>query len=87
MWVRDNYNKENEMEKDLVSGDIGSVAKYDVAFKSGALCAELDFAKSGCSAGLIVKIDAEAIIAAIKAAIPGHFEDAVLDAAVALLKA
>ncbi len=74
-------------DKDLVSGKVGDKGAYDVAFKGGALVGEFDFSPApGVVAKMQVALDAEIVLVAIKNAIPGHFDDAIIDAAIALLK-
>lgn len=78
------------MEKEIAEGAIGTVGHYDLAFKEGKLSLKLGMSKD---LGLIsvksdneIGIPARAVMEAIKAAIPGHFEDGLLDAAVKLLE-
>ncbi len=66
-------------DKDLVGGNLGSVGKYDVAFKGGQLVAEVDANIGSSSAGIVVKIDAKQILDAIKAKIPGQIDDAIIN--------
>lgn len=64
---------------DLAKGDIGPEAKYDVVFTEGKLRAELKYAGVMGGAGLYVEVGADQVVEAIKAAIPGKVDDAVLD--------
>lgn len=73
------------MEAELVEGKIADKADYKVEFKDGKLCAELSANLPLLDAGIVIKVKAEAVLDALKAAIPGHFDDAVLDAAKLLL--
>lgn len=66
------------VEKDFAQGNIGSVGKYDVAFKSGQMVLEIDAVAGASSAGLIIKIDAAQVMDAIAKAIPGTVDDAVI---------
>lgn len=72
-------------DKNFASGQVGSEAKYDVAFKEGKLCAELVYDGAVAEAGVVVKIKGAAVLDAIKAAIPGHFDDVLIDEAKELL--
>ena len=74
------------MEASILSGKIGDVGQYAVEFKGGKLVSKVDVASPVIEAGAYVNIPAEAVIAALKAAIPGHFDDVLLDGALALLK-
>jgi hypothetical protein len=65
------------MEGELAKGSLGSVGKYDMAFKGGQLVVELDAGVSFGSAGLVLKLDAAAVIDALAGAIPGSIDDAV----------
>ena len=71
--------KEGKMEKELVQGKIGEVGKYDVAFKEGKLVIEVGASVAIGEAGLSVKIGAKQVLDAIKAAIPGKIDDAIID--------
>lgn len=64
---------------DIVEGPIGTVGKYDVEFKEGALVVEIDANVAIGTAGLVVKIDAGKVMDAIKNAIPGKVDDAIID--------
>jgi len=75
------------MEKDIVDGKIGAVGAYDVEFKEGKLVAKLDVEKVGVGASVAVFIKAEAVLEAIKKAIPGQIDDAVLNILEGVLKA
>lgn len=75
------------MEKDLVSGNLGKDAKYDVAFKEGKLVLELDADFGLLTGGVVVKVDASSVIDAIEKAIPGQLDDAVLEMLKGALKA
>jgi hypothetical protein len=51
--------------KELVDGKLGSVGKYDLAFKEGQLVIELDAGLGASSAGLVLKIDGRQVLDAI----------------------
>lgn len=73
---------------DLAKGDIGPEAHYDVVFADAKLKAELKYAGAMGGAGLYVEVGVEQVVEAIKKAIPGQIDDAVLDVLkVALLAA
>ncbi len=65
------------MEQDIAQGTIGSVGKYDVAFKEGNLVVEVDANVEIGSAGIVLKLDAGKVLDALAAAIPGQIDDAV----------
>jgi hypothetical protein len=67
------------MEAVISDGQIGPEAKYDVAFKGGKLVLSLDYQGKMAGAGVSVSVDANAVISAIEAAIPGKLDDAVLE--------
>lgn len=74
------------MEKDLAEGKIGDAGSYDVEFKDGKLVAKVGLAKDavpGVSVhgDLSVEVSARAVIEALKKAIPGVIDDAVLELA------
>jgi hypothetical protein len=73
------------MEKELASGQIGSVGKYEVAFKGGKLVAEIDASEGPLEEGLVLKLDAGKVLDALAKAIPGTLDDALLGAAKAAL--
>lgn len=64
------------MDKDLSSGPIGSVGKYDVAFKGGKLIltANMDL-PPGEKLNASFEVDANKVLDALKAAIPGKLDD------------
>lgn len=66
------------MEAHIVGGALGSVGKYDVAFKGGQLVAEVDVNEGPFVGGLVVKLDAGKVLDALAAAVPGSIDDAVI---------
>lgn len=74
------------MEAQILEGALGKLGKYDVEFKDGKLCLALEYDGGVADAGIVVKIDAESVLVALKNTIPGHFDDAIIDGAIALLK-
>lgn len=80
------------MEKDIIEGPIGNVGNYDVEFKGGFLVAKVGIAAQpladvvSIGGGLEVKIGADALIDAIKKAIPGQIDDAILEVVKSALK-
>ncbi len=75
------------MDKDIAQGGLGSVGKYDVAFKGGQLVLECDAAAVVGSVGVVVKVDAAKVLDALAAAIPGSIDDAVFSVIKAALLA
>lgn len=76
-----------KMEKDIVEGKIGSIGSYDLEFKQGKLQFELKAAAPfGVSAGMVVEMEADAVIDAIAKAIPGQIDDAIFGVIKAALK-
>lgn len=67
------------MEAEIIKGEIGQIGKYDLAFKEGQLVLELDALLGKSSAGLVLRIDAKDVLEAIKKAIPGQIDDAVIN--------
>jgi len=65
------------MEKDIVDGQIGEIGSYDVEFKEGKLVAKIGLEKVGLGVNLQVSINSDAVIEAIKKAIPGQIDDAI----------
>lgn len=77
-------------DKEFIQGKIGSVGTYDVEFRAGKFIARVDVSHEategvGVSADVELSIDAGKVIDAIARAIPGHFDDAVLELAKKLL--
>lgn len=66
------------MEAEIIKGEMGKVGKYDLAFKEGQLVLEIDALLGKSSAGLLLKIDAKDVLEAIKIAIPGKIDDAII---------
>lgn len=73
------------MEKEIVAGEIGSEANYKVEIKEGKLQASLVYQGKQAGVGANVNIGIGAVLDAIKEAIPGHFDDALIDGAKKLL--
>lgn len=73
------------MEGQIVAGNIGPEANYKVSFAEGKLVLESGYVGADAEAGAFIKVKAGAVLDALKAAIPGHFDDAVIDGAKALL--
>lgn len=65
---------------DVAQGQVGPEAKYDVAFEGGSLKAKLDYSGQLGGAGLYVSIGAKQVLEALKKAIPGVVDDAVISA-------
>jgi hypothetical protein len=75
------------MEKKIVEGQLGKEAVYKVEFKEGKLCAEVLYDSPMFDAGVVLKLDAETVLEALKKAIPGAIDDVVIDSAKKLIKA
>lgn len=75
------------MEGTLTEGALGSVGKYDVKFEQGKLVVEVMASASVGDVGLVAKVDAEKVLDALAAAIPGKIDDAVFGLIKAALKA
>jgi hypothetical protein len=73
------------MEKDLVDKKLGDKAEVKVSFVDGKLVAEVTYAASLVEGGVVLKVPAANVLDALAAAIPGHFDDAILGAAKELL--
>lgn len=73
------------MEKDIAEGQIGSVGSYDVEFKGGKLTAKVSLSKEGefanAKADITLDIPARQVLEALKRAIPGTLDDAILELA------
>lgn len=67
------------MEAEIAGGKLGDKGLYKLEFKEGKLCVEVTYDHAIVDAGIVVKLDAESVIEAIKKAIPGQIDDAVLD--------
>lgn len=74
------------MEKELAAGPIGSDGHYKVEFKNGALRAEAGYDK-GVKSALVIEIPADYVLDALKNAIPGQVDDAVIELIKGALKA
>lgn len=70
---------------ELAQGQIGASGNYKLEFKEGKLQAEILGTSDMVEGGIVLKIKAEAVLEALKNAIPGHFDDALIDGAKALL--
>lgn len=77
-------------DKDLISGAIGTVGKWDIALVGNKLVAKLDASHPLGSAGLVIELDAGAVaklvLEKVKAAIPGQLDDAIINGIEAALK-
>lgn len=71
---------------ELAEGQVGSVGKYDVEFKDGKLMLGLSIEWNGVTSEVKVGIGSDAVIDALKAAIPGKIDDAILEVVKAALK-
>lgn len=71
---------------DLTTGPIGPEASYAVKFEAGRLIAEVTYDGKVLDSSLRLSLDSDAVIEAIKSAIPGQIDDVILDLAKAGLK-
>jgi hypothetical protein len=74
-------------DKELAQGSIGPEANYDIAFKGGKLVLALNYQGKQAGAGVNVTVGVGELLDKLKETIPGHFDDAVIDAAKVLLGA
>lgn len=81
------------MEKDIIDGPIGNIGSYDVEFKGGYLVGKVAINTKALGdvveieSAVAIKLAADAVIDAIKKAIPGEIDDAILEVVKAALKA
>jgi hypothetical protein len=77
--VTRNTPKEFFMEKQIADGEIGSIGHYNVEFKDKklVLAASADFKIGNMESKITV--DSNMIVEAIKKAIPGQIDDAILN--------
>lgn len=76
----------SEEGKTIIEGPIGKVAQGSVKFEGMKFVAEILADTQFVDAGVVVKIDAEAALLAIKPLIKGEIDDMVIDGIIALLK-
>lgn len=75
------------MEKDIAAGKLGNVGEYDLEFKNGMLSLSVKADAGPLKAGLSIELGADAVIDALKVAIPGTLDDALLELLKSALKA
>jgi hypothetical protein len=78
--------QEKAIDQSLVSGDLGPETKYDVSFKEGSLQVSVNYMGKLAGGSVALKIPADAVLDAIKNAIPGKVDDAVIELIKASLK-
>ncbi len=66
------------MDKDLVSGQIGSEGTYDVALKSGNVVATINYDGAELGAQVTLTIKSKAGLEKLKTLIPGQIDDAII---------
>lgn len=66
------------MSTELVAGELGPEAKYDVKIVEGKVIMAVKYDGAETDAELLVKIDAGMFIDKLAAAIPGEIDDAIL---------
>lgn len=74
------------MEGDIVGGKLGDIGEDHVTFKNGKLRAEISAGSGPVAGGAFIEIDSDKVIDALEKAIPGTFDDVVLELARAALK-
>lgn len=74
------------MEKDILDGSLGNKGAYDLEFKGGKLVAKLGYSPlGGVSGSVLVEVEASVVLDALAKAIPGTFDDAIIEGAKKLL--
>ena len=71
---------------ELVEGKVGTIGDYGVEFKEGKLMLVAKVEWHGLSSEVKLGVGADAVIDALKAAIPGVIDDAILEVVKAALK-
>ena len=66
------------MATDLVAGEIGPEAKYDVKIVDGKIVMAVKYDGAEADAELLVKIEAGMFVDKLAAAIPGQIDNAIL---------
>jgi hypothetical protein len=75
------------MEKDIIDGNLGDKGSYDVEFKGGKLVAKVSYSViDGVKGSAEIEVGADAVLEALKKAIPGEIDDALLNVLKAGLK-
>ena len=64
---------------EIVQGQIGPEAKYDVQFAAGKLVVGVNYAGAELGAGVSVSLDAVVVIDALEKALPGAVPTAILE--------
>ncbi len=65
--------------KELLSGDLGPNAKYDLKIEDGKLKASVSFVKNSVEAELSVNLSPALLLDLLKAKIPGTIDDLIID--------
>ncbi len=66
------------MDKDLISGKIGSEGSYDVAVKGGNVVATINYDSAEIGAAVTLTIKSKAGLEKLKELIPGQIDDAII---------
>jgi hypothetical protein len=66
------------MDKDLISGKIGSEGTYDIAFKSGNVVATISYGGEELEAQISLVMKSKAGLEKLKQLIPGQVDDAII---------
>jgi hypothetical protein len=67
------------MEQEIVKVELSKEVDLKVEFKEGKLCAEVVLDSKLLDGSVVLKLDAVEVVEALKKAIPGVIDDAVLD--------
>lgn len=67
------------MDKDLVAGNIGPEASYDIALKGSKVELTVKYAGQLGGVGLVLDLDAKGFLEKLKALIPGTIDDAIIN--------
>lgn len=75
------------MDKDLVHGQIGDVAKYDLSWKGSLVHAEIAATFGKSAGGMFMDLDPIDLLDFLKKTIPGPTDDLVINAIEAIIRA
>lgn len=68
------------MEKDLITGNLGSVGKYDLALNGNALTLSVDLNLGPVAVKVAITPSVREILDLLKTAVPGTIDDAIINA-------
>ena len=72
---------------EISQGQLGPEAKYSLKFSGGKLLVELEYQGAELMGGVKLGLGVDQLMDALKAAIPGQFDDMVIELAKQALKA